>query len=34
MFGWDTVGMVKPSDDEISKLFEAHGEFDISYVTS
>ena len=27
VFGWDAIDADKPSDDMISKLFEAHGEF-------
>ena len=32
VFGWDVLGMDKPSDDPISKLFGAYGEFDLSYM--
>jgi len=32
IFGWDTMQMDKPSDNQISKLFEGYGEFDISHM--
>jgi len=32
VFGWDAVHLNKPSNDQISNLFEEYGEFDISYV--
>lgn len=32
VFGWDNMQIDKPSDDQISKLFEVHGEFDISHI--
>ena len=32
VFGWDTVHLDKPSDDQISKLFEGHGKFITSYI--
>jgi len=32
VFGWDTMQIGKPSNDLISKLFEAYGEFDTSHM--